>query len=155
MYKVVLGFIFFSCFVTANSELDKVLDSFHQAAAEANYEEYLGLLAQDAIYLGTDSTERWNKSEFAAFVKPYFSQGRGWLYTPVKRHITQSQASNIAFFDELLDNKSYGRCRGSGVLVNTEQGWKILQYNLSIPIPNAIARQVVDVIQTHRASGNK
>ncbi len=155
MYKVILGFIFFSCFVTANSELDKVLDSFHQAAAEANYEEYLGLLAQDAIYLGTDSSERWNKSEFAAFVKPYFSQGRGWLYTPVERHITKSQVSNIAFFDELLENKSYGRCRGSGVLINTEQGWKILQYNLSIPLPNEIARQVVDVIQTHRASDNK
>lgn len=155
MYKVILGFIFFSCFVTANSELDKVLDSFHQAAAEANYEEYLGLLAQDAIYLGTDSSERWNKSEFAAFVKPYFSQGRGWLYTPVERHITKSQVSNIAFFDELLENKSYGRCRGSGVLINTDQGWKILQYNLSIPLPNEIARQVVDVIQAHRASDNK
>jgi len=155
MYKVIFGFIFFSCFAMANSDVDKVLDSFHQAAAEANYDKYMDLLAEDAIYLGTDSSERWNKSEFSAFVKPYFSQGKGWLYQPVERHITPTQASNIFFFDELLENKSYGRCRGSGLLINTEQGWKILQYNLSIPVPNAIARDVVASIKVHRAANSK
>jgi hypothetical protein len=156
MYKVFVGFIFFSFFATAtvpvNSELDAVLDSFHQAAGEANEEKYLGLLAEDAIFLGTDSAERWNKSEFSAFVKPYFSQGQGWLYQPIKRHITPTQARNIFFFDELLENKSYGRCRGSGLLINTENGWKILQYNLSIPVPNAIALQVVASIKGYRAA---
>jgi len=155
MYKVLLGLIFVSCLATANGEFEQVLDSFHQAAAEANYEQYMGLLAKDAIYLGTDSSERWNKSEFAAFVKPYFNQGRGWLYQPVERHITYTQASNIAFFDELLENKNYGRCRGSGVLIKTEQGWKILQYNLSIPVPNAIAGQVVESIKAYRSSGSQ
>ena len=155
MYKLILGFLFISCLATANNDADKVLDLFHKAAAEANYDEYMNLLAEDAIFLGTDSSERWNKSEFSAFVKPYFSQGRGWLYQPIERHITKTQSSTVVFFDEILENKSYGRCRGSGVLINTEQGWKVLQYNLSIPIPNAIARQVVDVIQAHRSSGNK
>lgn len=155
MYKLILGFLFISCLATANNDADKVLDLFHKAAAEANYDQYMNLLAEDAIYLGTDSSERWTKSEFSAFVKPYFSQGRGWLYQPIERHITTTQTSTMVFFDEILENKSYGRCRGSGVLIHTEQGWKVLQYNLSIPIPNAIARQVVEVIQSHRASGNK
>lgn len=155
MYKVILGFVFISLFANANSELDAVLDDFHQAASEANYDKYINLLAKDAIYLGTDSGERWNKSEFAAFVKPYFSQGKGWLYLPIERHITGTQANNIAFFDELLENKNYGRCRGSGVLVKNEDGWKILQYNLSIPVPNAIAHEVVDKIKVYRNATNK
>ncbi|SEL58874.1 SnoaL-like domain-containing protein [Colwellia chukchiensis] len=150
MYKFILVCLLVSGLAKANTELDLLLDNFHQAAAEAHYERYMALLADDAIYLGTDSSERWTKSEFAAFVKPYFSQGRGWLYHTIERHITKSQVSDIAFFDELLENKNYGRCRGSGVLINTEHGWKILQYNLSIPIPNALARQVVKSIKSHQ-----
>ncbi|MFT6918728.1 MAG: hypothetical protein ACJA2G_001347 [Cognaticolwellia sp.] len=54
MYKVFIGFIFCSFIATAtvpiSSELDAVLDSFHQTAGEANHEKYLGLLAEDAIF---------------------------------------------------------------------------------------------------------
>ncbi|MFT6901627.1 MAG: hypothetical protein ACJAXS_001820 [Colwellia sp.] len=52
----------------------------------------------------------------------------------------------------MLENKSYGMCRGSGLLINTENGWKILQYNLSIPVPNAIALQVVTPIKGYRTT---
>ena len=155
MYKIIISLLFVSCFASANEKLNQVLNNFHQAAAEANYEQYMALLADNAIYLGTDSSERWNKAEFSAFVKPYFSQGKGWLYQPIERHITSTQVSNIVFFDELLENKNYGRCRGSGLLINTEQGWKILQYNLSIPVPNAIANDVVESIEDYRASKTK
>lgn len=161
MYKVLFGFIFFSLFTqaatltkTVHGELDEVLDSFHQAASEADFEKYMSLLARDAIYLGTDSSERWNKNEFSAFVKPYFSQGNGWLYKPIERNVTGTQASHIVFFDELLENKNYGLCRGTGVLINTPKGWKILQYNLSIVVPNAIAKEVVESIKTHRLTTN-
>ncbi|MGB1262049.1 MAG: nuclear transport factor 2 family protein [Cognaticolwellia sp.] len=156
MYKTMLAFLFFSCMAVAtepeHSELDQVLDSFHQAAADANYQQYMGLFAKDGIFLGTDSTERWTKAEFSAFVQPYFSQGRGWLYTPIERHISSTPARNIVFFDELLESKSYGRCRGSGVLTKTAHGWKILQYNLSIPLPNAIASDVTATIKAYRAT---
>jgi hypothetical protein len=155
MYKVILSFIFISLFASANEEQELVLNNFHQAAADANYEKYMALLADNAIYLGTDSSERWNKTEFSAFVKPYFNQGKGWLYHPVERHITATQVRNIVFFDELLENKNYGRCRGSGLLINTEQGWKILQYNLSIPVPNAIAHDVVESIGNYRTDKAK
>lgn len=152
MYKVMLTLIFFSFSSNANSEFDETLNSFHQAAGEADYDKYMSLLAKEAIYLGTDSGERWNKKEFSAFVKPYFSQGKGWLYQPIERHVTPTPASDIVFFDELLENENYGRCRGSGLLIKTQQGWKILQYNLSIPVPNAIARQVVKSIKVHRSA---
>ena len=155
MYKIFLSLCLFCSVASAHQDLEKVLDSFHQAAAEADYQRYMNLLADDAIYLGTDGGERWNKAEFSAFVKPYFSQGKGWLYRPIERHITTTEANNIVFFDELLDNENYGRCRGSGLLINTKQGWKILQYNLSIPVPNAIASDVVDSIEGYRSNKAK
>ncbi|WDE04713.1 nuclear transport factor 2 family protein [Thalassomonas viridans] len=135
-----------SAFSYGNQEVARVLDDFHRAAARADMQTYLGLMTKDAVFLGTDAGERWDKQAFSEFVEPYFSQGKGWLYRPQERHITQS-GKNMAFFDELLSNESYGVCRGSGVLVKTAAGWKIAQYNLSIPLPNAIAKQVVKQIK--------
>ncbi|WDE11196.1 nuclear transport factor 2 family protein [Thalassomonas haliotis] len=134
-------------FCHANEDVARVLDNFHQAAARADMKTYLGLMTKEAVFLGTDAGERWDKQAFSEFVKPYFSQGKGWLYRPQERHINQS-GDNMAFFDELLSNENYGLCRGSGVLVKTETGWKIAQYNLSIPVPNAIAKKVVKQIKT-------
>jgi hypothetical protein len=149
----ILSFCLFNFSLFANSDINKVLDAFHQAAANANQTLYLNLLDEQAVFLGTDGTERWSKKQFADFVIPYFSKGRGWLYTSRQRNITLIDADRngeqLAFFDELLDNKNYGECRGSGVLRLTTQGWKILQYNLSIPVPNAIADDVVDKIKSH------
>jgi len=130
----------------AHEDVARVLDNFHQAAGRADMETYLGLMTEDAVFLGTDAGERWDKQAFAGFVKPYFSQGKGWLYRPKERHITQ-KSQHMAFFDELLSNEHYGLCRGSGVVVKTDTGWKIAQYNLSIPLPNAIAKQVVRQIK--------
>lgn len=130
----------------ANQEIIRVLDQFHQAAADADMQAYLALMTPDSVFLGTDASERWTKKQFKAFVEPYFSKGNGWLYQPEKRNITLAGNAEIAFFDELLSNENYGLCRGSGVLLKTISGWKIAQYNLSIPIPNAIAGSIVKQI---------
>ena len=128
-------------------EINKVLDSFHQAAANAKAEQYLTLLTDDAIFLGTDANERWNKKQFTDFVLPYFNQGKGWLYVAKERNISLLEGNSVAFFDEILENKNYGNCRGSGVLVKTVQGWKISQYSLSLLVPNDVAKKVVEQIR--------
>ena len=46
-----------------------------------------------------------------------------------------SPDGKMAWWDELLDTWM-GVCRGSGVLIQTEQGWKIKHYNLAVTIPN-------------------
>lgn len=138
---------FTSSAVNDKQEIDKALNSFHRAAADAEEKPYFDLLSKDAIFLGTDSTERWTKEEFKAFVVPYFSKGQGWLYTPIQRNISLIATEQVAFFDELLSSESYGTCRGSGVLIKTQQGWKISQYNLSIPMPNGIAKALVKQIK--------
>ncbi len=132
---------------TIEQAITQSLDQFHHAAAEANASVYLGLLTSDAIFLGTDASERWTKKQFTEFVLPHFNQGNGWLYQVKERNISLIKHSKVAFFDEILENQKYGFCRGSGVLIQTEQGWKISQYNLSFLVPNGVAKTVVEQIK--------
>lgn len=120
-----------------------VLDAFHAAAARADEEAYFALLAPNAVFLGTDATERWDKSAFRAFAHPYFAAGKGWAFTPRDRHVDFSRDGRVAWFDELLDSASYGECRGTGVLERGDDGWKITHYHLTIPMPNDLAKELV------------
>ena len=124
----------------SEAAIDEVLTSFHVAASEASGDLYFSLFAEGAVFMGTDATERWSVDQFEAFAEPYFSQGRGWTYTKTERHISVSADGTTAWFDEILWNEAYGTCRGTGVLSLTDNGWRIAQYNLSIPIPNDLTR---------------
>ncbi|MFG0329723.1 MAG: nuclear transport factor 2 family protein [Phycisphaerales bacterium] len=133
-----------------------VLDSFHDAAAKADEDRYFGHMTEDAVFLGTDATERWTRDEFEAFALPYFERDTAWTYHPRDRHIGISPGGDAAWFDELLDHESYGECRGSGALVRDEASgeWKIAHYHLTIPIPNDLAREFVDRIRKHDAESS-
>ncbi|KGJ87921.1 nuclear transport factor 2 family protein [Colwellia psychrerythraea] len=148
-------FSFKALAATDEKNIAKVLNSFHQAAASAKAKPYFDLLSEDAIFLGTDASERWSKEQYKDFVVPYFSKGTGWLYIPTERNISIIQAGQVAFFDELLFSESYGSCRGSGILIKTAQGWKISQYNLSIPMPNGLAKALVTQIKSYEKNNNQ
>ena len=128
---------------SAESAVDQVLSNFHLYASQGDWNPYFALMSEDAIFLGTDAGERWTKSEFEGFARAT----SGWTYAKTARHIKLLPDSETAWFDELLWNDSYGECRGSGVLVKQDGQWLIAQYNLSIPIPNALARQITDLIK--------
>ena len=125
----------------------RVLDDFHDAAAKADFDRYFGHFARDGVFLGTDGGERWTVAEFKRYSRPYFTPGGGWTYVPQERHVSFTPDGATAFFDELLDNDDLGETRGSGVLVREDGVWKVAQYNLSLPIPNALADQVVKLIR--------
>jgi hypothetical protein len=129
------------------AQVDQLLDRFHLAASRASFDEYFGLFAPDGVFIGTDASERWTVEQFKAYAKPHFDRGHGWTYTKVERHILVSADDRHASFDELLDNVSLGRCRGSGVLRRVDGQWKIEQYHLTIPVPNELADQVVKMIR--------
>lgn len=140
---------------TANeSAVSRALDAFHLAASQADGDAYFNLIHKDGIFIGTDATERWTKTQFQAFSKPYFSKGTGWTYAPRDRNIQFSTDESIVWFDELLDNENYGECRGTGVLINTQTGWKIMQYHLTIPLPNALADSIVERIAEYKTQGS-
>ncbi|PHS21971.1 MAG: hypothetical protein COA84_14525 [Robiginitomaculum sp.] len=128
-------------------KIDKVLNNLHEFAAKADGDAYFDLYANDAIFLGTDASERWTKAQFQAYALPFFSRGKGWRYTARERHIMLSPMGNMAWFDEMLDSENYGTSRGTGVLVRTKTGWKISQYNLTFPIPNDLADEITAKIK--------
>lgn len=136
---------------TDEQSVGRVLDGFHDAAAKADEKRYFGHLADEAIFLGTDATERWTKEAFRKYCKPYFDKGQGWLYVVKERHITLAGDGKTAWFDEMLENKKNGLCRGSGVLVKNGTTWQIAQYNLSIPIPNERFPEVKKIIDRPKA----
>jgi hypothetical protein len=122
---------------SANEEaqIHSLLDSFNRAAANADYKAYFDFYADDAIFTGTDATERWTKKEFMAWAKPIFDKGSAWDFTSIERHIYFDATTNLAWFDELL-NTQMKICRGSGVLVKQGEDWKLKQYILSTTVPN-------------------
>ncbi len=143
-------FLSFSASVMAQTDeeaVNEVLDNIHKFASEANFDGYFDLYAEDAIFLGTDATERWTISEFRGYAKPAFDRGSGWTYVMTERNVFVSPDGNTAWFDERLDNEGFGECRGTGALVKIEGEWKVSQYNLTVPVPNALLRQVVGMIR--------
>ena len=149
---VLIGLVLFGCksaqpksSENVKSEINLILDKWHKAAGQANFNAYFDVLAEDAIYIGTDPTENWNKQEFIKFAKPYFDRGRAWNFTALERNIYFSSDMKTVWFDELL-NTQMKICRGSGVLVDEGNGdWKIKQYVLSMTIPNDNTNEVVKI----------
>jgi hypothetical protein len=116
-------------------KLDEIVNDWHIAATEANFDEYFGAVTEDFVFLGTAPGERWTKSEFEAFSKPYFDNGKAWSFTPSNRNWVFSENKKIAWFDEDLDTWMRG-CRGSGVMVKQKGEWKLAYYNLTVLIEN-------------------
>lgn len=127
-------------------EVAAVLDRFHSAAAAADMKTYSAQMTEGMVFLGTDASERWQGALFLDFARPHFDSGKGWTYVPRERHIDFAPSGNVAWFDELLDNQKLGLCRGSGLLLLMPDGWKIAQYNLSMPVPNDMIEQVAVAI---------
>ncbi|MEM7622148.1 MAG: nuclear transport factor 2 family protein [Planctomycetota bacterium] len=150
---------------TAAGTPGATLDAWHGAAAAGEAGVYFGLMTADAVFIGTDATERWSRDAFMAYSEPYFGVPAGegavsryrpaWVYVPVSRDVVVDRGGGVAWFDELLENEKYGVARGTGVLRKTSRGgWRIAQYSLSFPIPNAIAKDVTQRIRSH-ASGRR
>ena len=129
------------------SSPDATLDALHDAASRADGGDYFALFTPDAVFIGTDATERWDLAAFRAYCEPYFSRGQGWTYVPVERHVVRGPAGDVAWFDERLHNEKYGETRGSGVLVRQAGGWRVAQYVLSMPVPNELATDLVERIR--------
>ncbi len=161
--KYLLPFLFFVSIISCkdkssvdhnnSSQLDTLaqrqaigamLDSFNIAAANADYIRYFNFFTDDAIFIGTDATERWIKAEFMEWAKPYFEKKRTWDFKAMNRHISFGEHNDIAWFDELLDTQMK-ICRGSGVVVLQSGAWKVKEYVLSVTVPNALIDSVVKI----------
>ena len=142
---VIILSTFYPTYGQSGGDVNQFIDAWHLAATKADGTTFFGSMAEDAIYIGTDATERWTKSEFVTFAKPYFDRGKAWDFKPRDRDIHVTSDMQSVWFSELLDTWM-GVCRGSGVLVRTQQGWKIQQYHLSVTVPNAIIKDFIALV---------
>jgi len=129
-------------------EVGRVLDAFHEAAAHADAARYFGAFAPEGVFLGTDPGEKWTAAEFREWAWPYFQRESAWVFEPRSRQVwIDPDDGRFAWFDEVLDSGAYGECRGSGALRKIGSEWKIVHYQLSVPIPNDLLPEVVRRIQ--------
>jgi hypothetical protein len=149
-FLILLATVLFSCkpcekqLQSEQQIVNSVLDNWHQAAAAANFENYFNLMTEDAVFIGTDATENWNKKKFQIYAKPHFDKGKAWSFKAIERNIFFSTNGKTAWFDELL-NTQMKICRGSGVLVKINGNWKIKHYVLSMTIPNEVNKEVIKI----------
>lgn len=144
-----LIFLFLSSTILLGQDSEKqlvnsVLDAWHKAAAEADFEAYFDKMTKDGVFLGTDATENWQNQEFKDYSKPHFDNGRAWSFTAVERNIYLNETESFAWFDELLDTQMK-LCRGSGVLQKVNGTWKITHYVLSIAVPNENVAELISI----------
>lgn len=123
------------------------MDDWHAAATAGDRARYLAHLADDAVFLGTDATERWDMATFRAYVEQYMAPGDGWPYAPSERGLVVPEGGDIAWFDEKLASPGYGELRGTGVLRRDGDSWRIVHYSMTFTVPNGVARDVVALIK--------
>jgi hypothetical protein len=112
------------------------LDDWHAAAAHADEAAYFAHFAADAVFLGTDATERWTLEAFRGYAHPHFAAGKAWSFTPIRRAVTVDPSGALAWFDEDLATPNLGPARGAGVVVKRGGRWLISLYDLGVTVPN-------------------
>jgi SnoaL-like domain/Putative lumazine-binding len=137
------------CRANEMGEVNMAMDKWHDAAAHGDEEVFFKLMDSEAIYLGTDAGERWNKEEFKKWSKPHFDKDVAWAFKPKKRTVYFSDKGQYAWFDETLDTWM-GECRGTGVMRRLPEGWRIKHYNLSISVPNGMVKDFISLVQKQK-----
>ena len=138
---ILLSFlIVFNINAEDQTNIDALLDGLHEDAHKGNFEAYFDRYSSDAVFLGTDKTERWTIQEFKSYAKPAFADGHGWTYKVIERNWEGN--GDTRWFDEILYNKKLGHCRGTGVVKLINNEWKIAHYALTMLVPNSIAADI-------------
>ena len=135
------------------------LTEMHAAAARADSAAWADRLAPDMVWIGNETSERWDREAFLSFAAPVFARGEGWTYSARNagrdRHVTLAPdpCNCVAWFDEVLDSVTYGTARGEGLLVRgDDEEWRVLRYALSYPIPNDLANGMTTEIKAFEAA---
>ena len=138
---ILLSFlIVFNINAEDQTNIDALLDGLHEDAHKGNFEAYFDRYSSDAVFLGTDKTERWTIQEFKSYAKPAFADGHGWTYKVTERNWEGN--GDTRWFDEILYNEKLGHCRGTGVVKLINNEWKIAHYALTMLVPNSIAADI-------------
>lgn len=125
--------------------IDSLINGWHHAASTADEETFFGLMNSDAVYIGTDASERWLRDELREWSKEHFQKETAWDFKPLSRNITLNEVGQMAWFDELLDTWM-GTCRSTGIMSKKEGEWKLIYYHLSVAVPNEKMAEYVKLL---------
>ena len=134
LFLLSLSCVSFS-FTQKEAELNTIIDSWHQNAANSEFDAYFDITTDDFVFLGTAPEERWEKKAFMEFCRPYFDKKSTWDFTPSNRLWSYSSDGQTAWFDEDLETWMQG-CRGTGIALRKKGAWKLAYYNLHVLIEN-------------------
>lgn len=137
------------CMGDQKAAAGNLLDAWHAAASKADSTAYFDALAEDAIFIGTDSSEVWTKQQFLRFASPHFKKGKAWDFVKISRNLHFDGDRRMVWFDEVLDTWM-GPCRGSGWIAIEGDKLKIKQYVLSLTVPNDKIEGVLQSIGAQR-----
>jgi len=137
--------VFYSCESKPNTEgLDAKMNQWHSDVAHYKLDDYFNFMTSDFIFLGTAPGERWTKSEFYDFSKPYFDKKSTWDFKVIDRHWYYSEDGKTAWFEENLETWMED-CRGSGVVIFNDNEWNIAHYNLTVLIENEKVQEFISL----------
>jgi hypothetical protein len=134
------------------------LEAMHAAAARSDGAAWADRLAPGLVWVGNETSERWDREAFLGFAAPVFARGDGWVYAArdagAARHVTLAPdpCACVAWFDEVLDSQTYGTARAEGMMVRDGAEWRVLRYALSYPIPNDFAQEMTVEIKAFEAA---
>ncbi len=134
--------------------INRLMNNWHKAAADANANEFFDFMDDDCIYIGTDASERWTKQEVVQFAKAYFDKGKAWSFEPIERQVYFSRNKKTAWFNETL-NTWMGVCRSSGVLEKKKGKWKLKHYHLSVTVPNDKIKEFIRLVGAEAPQHNE
>ena len=136
--------------ISQKETINTLVNRWHKAATDADFDAYFACMDDDGYYIGTDASEKWTVEEFKAFCRPHFEKGSAWDFKTIDREVYLSDDKSVAWFDEKL-NTWMGVCMASGVLVKSNEQWKIKHYQLSIAVPNDIVRDFIQMVEHHKS----
>lgn len=144
LYSLIAFLFSILCFSQSEKQIDQFLDNWHLAAAKADSDLFFGSMTEDARYIGTDASENWKRDELKEWSKKFFERESAWDFKKIQRNIYMYEDQKLAWFDETLDTWM-GVCRGSGVVIWTNDGWKLKHYVLSVTLPNEKTKEFLEI----------
>jgi len=128
------------------ARINAFVNEWHDDAAHAR-PAFFDKIASDAIYIGTDKTERWGREAFREWARPAFARPVAWAFTPLHRNVQFSADRKFIWFDEQVRSSSMGILQASGVVRPTASSFEMVHYQLSIAVPNDVIPQVTGTIK--------
>ena len=124
-------------FIQDSIAIETLMNLWHQSASKSNASIFFdSLMWPEAIYLGTDISEKWKRDELKYWSASAFEKDTAWDFKVNRRSIYKNEFdNNIIWLEEDLLTWM-GPCRGSAVLIKKNQQWKIMHYNLAVAVSN-------------------